>query len=134
MTRKLQPLPALAAVLLLGAIPWLAGGVRAEDPQPKPLTGDFYVGPDVEAQTDGTTAAPKDHYFVTLTNDAAKAMYDALDAEEVQDECVGRIAKWANGLVCYGAKTSDGAVPDPLYECYFSINLKTQALELGQDC
>lgn len=133
MTRKLQPLPMVAAVLLLGALRWPAAA-WAEDPQPQPLTGDFYVGPSVEAQTDGGDIAPKDHYFVTLTNAAAKAMYDALDAEEVQDECVGRVAKWGNGLVCYGATTSDGSVPDPLYECYFSINLKTQTLELGQDC
>ncbi len=127
MTRLMQ-------LFLIAGLLFVGGTVLAQDPQPKPLTGDFYVGPGVEAQTDGDAAAPKDHFFVTLTGDSAKAMYEALSSEEVQDECVGRIAKWANGLVCYGPKTSDGSVPDPLYECYFSINLKNQSLELGGDC
>jgi hypothetical protein len=117
--------------LLIAALAF-AGAASAQDP--KPLTGDFYIGSSVETQTDGDATAAKDHYFVTLTGHSAKAMYDALNVEEVQDECVGRIAKWGNGLVCYGAKTSDGSIPDPLYECYFSINLKNQSLELGQDC
>lgn len=131
MTLLMRPFLILAALLTGGA-------ALAEDPQPQPqpmpLTGDFYVGPSVEDQTDGDAAAPKDHYFITLTGESAKAMYEALQVEEVQDECVGRIAKWAKGLVCYGPKTSDGTVPDPLYECSFGINLKNQSLELGGDC
>lgn len=123
----MRPLLIVAALLV-------GGSAFAEDPQPKPLTGDFYVGAAVEEQTDGNTAAPKDHYFITLTGESAKAMYDALKVEEVEDECVGRIAKWANGLVCYGPKNGDGSIPDPLYECSFGINLKNQSLELGGDC
>ena len=120
--------------LLFAGLLHFSGAALAQDPQPKPLTGDFYVGPSVEAQTEGEAAAPKDHYFITLTGDSAKAMYEALNVEGVQDECVGRIAKWTNGLVCYGPRNGDGSIPDPLYECNFSINLKNQSLELGEDC
>lgn len=120
--------------LLITGLLLFGGAALAQDPQLEPLSGDFYVGPSVEAQTDGNATAPKDHYFVTLKGDSAKAMYEALNVEEVEDECVGRIAKWGNGLVCYGPKNGDGSTPDPLYECNFSINLKNQSLELGEDC
>jgi hypothetical protein len=115
---------ATAALLLL---PMTA---QAQDAMhPKPLTGDYYVGPVI----DGEDGAPSDHYYITLTGDSAKAMYDAMKTETTKDECVGRMARWSQGLVCYGAGT-DGAPADPLYICYFGIDLKSGSLALGSDC
>jgi hypothetical protein len=126
-----------AASQILGLVATLVAPALAQDatatPTPKPLSGDYYVGPGLDAATD-STKAPADHFFVTLTGDPAKAMYDAMKTKTVMDQCVGRIAKWAKGLVCYGPETSDGSKADPAYQCEFSINLKSSKLELGEDC
>jgi hypothetical protein len=96
----------------------------------KPLTGTFYVGPAMDSEG----GAPADHFYATLTGDAAKAMYEAMNVKTTPDECVGRIAKWVEGLVCYGAATDNGPPPESPYECYFGIDLKSAALEAGADC
>ena len=100
----------------------------------KPLTGDYYMAPPMDT-TD--PKAPVDHIFMTITGDAAKAMWDAMKADITPDECVGRMSRFINGLVCYGPSTQAsqplGSGESP-YECYLGINLKTAVLELGQDC
>jgi hypothetical protein len=116
--------------LMIVALLLLPMSAQAQDAMhPKPLTGDYYVGPVIDAEE----GAPNDHYYVTLTGDSAKTMYESMKSETTKDECVGRMARWSQGLVCYGAGT-DGAPADPPYVCYFGINLKTGTLELGADC
>jgi len=46
---------------------------------------------------------------------------------------VGRLSKYGNGMVCYGAN-GDGTAPDEPYECTFGIDMKSQSLILAQDC
>ena len=124
---------AAVALGLIGlAVPALAQDASVDI---KPLTGTYYMGPALDAED---AKAPADHVYMTVTGDAAKAMYQAMQAEPTPDECVGRMAKWVQGLVCYGAPTDNsstgGAPPDSPFECYLGINLKSAALEPGQDC
>ena len=99
----------------------------------KPLAGNYYLGPAVDAE-DG---APADTFYATVTGDAAKAMWDAIKAKPTPDECVGRMAKWASSLVCYGPGTemSGPLGPDESpFDCNFGIDLKKGSLSLGGDC
>ena len=102
-----------AVALLIGLMfaPLLGLPAAAQD-QPaidiKPLTGEFYLAPAPDAE-DG---APADNFNITLTGDAAKAMWDAMKSKVQPDECVGRMAKWAKSLVCYGAPTDNGPAPE----------------------
>lgn len=100
----------------------------------KPLSGSYYMGPAIDAEDPN---APADHLYLTLTGDAAKSMWDAMKVETTPDECVGRMARWVQSMVCYGpASPQSGqlAPGDSPYECYLGINMKTAALELGGDC
>lgn len=65
----------------------------------KPLSGSYYMGPAIDAEDPN---APADHLYLTLTGDAAKSMWDAMKVETTPDECVGRMARWVQSMVCYG--------------------------------
>jgi hypothetical protein len=120
---------ALACGLISPALAQDDGQVDA-----KPLTGTFYMAPPTDTED---PKAPADHVFLTLTGDVAKAMWDAMTVEAAPDECVGRMARWVQSLVCYGPSTQASqplAPGESPYECYLGVNLKTAALEIGQDC
>jgi hypothetical protein len=120
----------MIAGLCAAAVPALA----QEDVKPdvKPLTGDYYMSPAIDSED---PKAPADHINFTITGDAAKSMWDAMKAKATPDECIGRMAKWVDGLVCYGPATSGTLAPtDSPYECYMGVDLKSGALALGNDC
>jgi len=120
---------AVMALLLAGAAIPAAQGQDAT----KPLTGDFTVGPALDA-ADGS---PADHLYLTLTGDAAKAMWDTMKAKTEPDECVGRMAKSLKGLICYGAGTEMSGPLGPNdspYECYIGIDLKSAKIDAASDC
>jgi hypothetical protein len=125
----------IAGVLSIGS-GWI-GTAAAQDEaevQLKPLTGSYYMAPTTDAENPN---APDDHIYMTVTGDAAKAMWDAMKVDTTPDECLGRMARWVQSLVCYGPATqmSDPLGPDDSpYECYLGVNLKTARLETGQDC
>lgn len=125
---------ALCAVALLTGLMFRLPASAQDQPaiDIKPLTGEFYMAPAVDAE-DG---APADNFNITLTGDGAKAMWDAMKSKVQPDECVGRMAKWVKSLVCYGPATESGALApdDSPFECYFGVDLKSGALALGQDC
>src|SRR5689334_8200358 len=95
----------------LGCIGTAAAQDDAADVQPKPLTGSFYMAPPIAADD---PKAPLDHIYMTVTGDAAKAMWDAMKPDTSPDECVGRMARWAESVVCYGpsSQTSQPLGPD----------------------
>ena len=98
----------------------------------KPLTGTFYMAAPIDAED---PKAPADNIYFTVTGDAAKSMWDAMKVETTPDECVGRMARWVQSLVCYGPATSGALAPgDSPYECYMGVNLKTASIELSNDC
>ena len=127
--------------LYLGVVAALAGGVaffgpldrtpaEAQEQTIIPLEGEFDMMPRLDAESD---AAPKDVAVFYLTGAPAQKMWDAFPMQPVRDECVGRLSKYGNGMVCYGAN-GDGSAPDEPYECTFGIDMKTQSLILAQDC
>ena len=124
---------ALAGFLAFGlAAPALAQEDGTADV--KPLTGTFYMAPAMDAED---ANAPVDHIYMSITGDAAKAMWDAIQVDPTPDECVGRMARWVQSMVCYGPATQMSgplAPGDSPYECYLGVNLKNATLELGQDC
>lgn len=101
----------------------------------KPLTGDYFMAPPIDSDD---PKAPADHINFRITGDAAKSMWDAMKVETTPDECIGRMARWAQSLVCYGPPSpeSGGALApdDSPYECYMGVDLKSGALALGNDC
>jgi hypothetical protein len=101
----------------------------------KPLTGTYYMAPPIDSDD---PKAPADHINFSITGDAAKAMWDAMKVETQPDECIGRMAKWVQSLVCYGPPSpqSGGALAptDSPYECFMGVNMKTAAIELSEDC
>jgi hypothetical protein len=110
------------------------GGQPQDQVQTKPLTGNYYMAPSMDSEDQN---APNDHIFMTITGDAAKAMWDAMKVDTTPDECVGRMSRFIQNVVCYGPSTqaSQPLGPDESpYECYLGVNLKSGQLEVGQDC
>lgn len=125
----------------LGLVALLAGGVafiapldrtpaEAMDDVVMPLAGDFTMLAPLDAESDN---APKTVATFYVTGDVAKEMWQAFPMEPVEDECVGRLSKFGNGMVCYG-ENGDGSPAEPPYECTFGIDMTKQALTLAQDC
>ena len=120
----------IASVLSAAVVPALA----QDDVQDKPLTGSYYMSPAIDAED---PKAPADHINLSITGDAAKAMWDAMKVKTEPDECIGRMAKWVQSLVCYGPPTPDSGTLAPgetPFECFIGINLKNASVELSQDC
>ena len=113
----------------------LAPALAQDDVQEKPLTGSYYMSPGIDAED---PKAPADHINLAITGDAAKAMWDAMKVKTQPDGCIGRMAKWVDGLVCYGPASPESggklAPGDSPFECYMGVNLKSGALEFSQDC
>ncbi len=101
----------------------------AQEQTSSSLEGEF----DMLAPLDAPDDAPKDIAVFYVTGDAAQRMWDAFPMEPIEDECVGRLSKYGNGIVCYGAN-GDGSAPEHPYECSFGIDMKKQSLTLPQDC
>lgn len=125
----------------LGLVALLAGGVafmaplnrtpaEAMDDVVKPLTGDFTMLAPLDAATDD---APRTIATFYVTGEAARDMWNAFPMQPVEDECVGRLSKYGNGMVCYG-DNGDGTPATPPYECTFGIDMTQQSLTLAQDC
>lgn len=125
----------------LGVVAALAAGVaffgpfdrpsaNAQEQTVIPLEGEFDMLAPLDAAGD---TAPKDIAFFYVTGTAAQKMWDAFPMQPVEDECVGRLSKFNNGIVCYGAN-GDGSTPEHPYECSFGIDMKNQSLTLAQDC
>ena len=65
----------------------------------KPLTGSYYMAPALDAED---PKAPADHINFSIKGDAAKSMWDAMKVKAMPDECIGRMSKWVESVVCYG--------------------------------
>ncbi|MDY0871707.1 hypothetical protein [Dongia rigui] len=126
--------------LYLGIVAALAAGVAffgpfdhvpaiAQEQTSTTLEGEF----DMLAPLDAPDGAPKDIAVFYVTGDAAQRMWDAFPMQPIEDECVGRLSKYGNGIVCYGAN-GDGSPAEHPYECSFGIDMKKQSLTLPQDC
>ena len=124
----------------LAVVAALAGGVAffgpfdrtpavAQEQTIIPLQGEF----DMMVPLGEEDTVPKSVAFFYITGAPAQKMWEAFPMEPIEDECVGRLSKFGNGMICYGAN-GDGTTPDEPYECTFGIDMKSQALTLAQDC
>jgi hypothetical protein len=124
---------AVAAALCAASVPALAQDDAKLDV--KPLTGDYFMAPAMDTDN---PKAPADHINFRITGDAAKSMWDAMKVKTVPDECIGRMSRWVEGLVCYGPASPESggklAPGDSPYECFMGVDLKSGALALGNDC
>jgi hypothetical protein len=125
----------------LGVVAALAAGVAFFGPFDKPnavaqeqtiipLEGEFDMLAPLDAADD---KAEKSVAVFYVTGAPAQKMWDAFPMAPVEDECVGRLSKFGNGIVCYGAN-GDGSTPEHPFECSFGIEMKDQSLKLPQDC
>jgi hypothetical protein len=125
----------------LAIVAALAGGVAfigpldqapavAQEQTIMPLEGEFDMLAPLDAQDD---SSPKSVAVFYVTGMPAQKMWDAFPMQPVKDECVGRLSKFNNGIVCYGSN-ADGTVPEHPYECTIGIDMKNQSLTLPQDC
>jgi hypothetical protein len=140
---RIEPVTSVGkqCAVYLALVAVLAGGVafmaplnrtpaEAQDPGIRPLEGDFTMLAPLGAESD---EAPKTVATFYVTGEAAQEMWEAFPMEPVEDECVGRLSKYGNGMVCYG-DNGDGTPAEPPYECTFGIEMTTQVLTLAQDC
>ena len=125
----------------LAVVAALAGGVAfigpfdhapavAQEQTIVPLEGEFDMLVPLGSEDD---AADKSVAVFYVTGAPAQKMWDAFPMQPVEDECVGRLSKFSNGIVCYGAN-GDGTIADHPYECTFGVDMKNQSLTLAQDC
>ena len=70
------------------------------------------------------------HYYFFLKGSSAQALYDAIDAPAVRDECRddGSLTRSVGNIQCL--VSADGAD----YQCTFGINLSKQSIEPGSAC
>lgn len=94
-----------------------------------PLEGEFDMLSPLEAPED----APKDVAVFYVTGLAAQKMWDAFPMAPVEDECIGRLSKFSQGLICYG-DNNDGSPAENAFECSFGIDMKRQSLTLPHTC
>ena len=92
-----------------------------------PFKGEYRVaGPlafgDIE---EGTT-----HFYLHLTGDSAKALFQSIDVKAIDDECAG----YGTKIKYIGEKQCSESANKNKYECYFSINLIDQKIERGVSC
>lgn len=88
------------------------------------LEGDYQLAGPLTHQ--GETTSGNSHLYITLTKDAAKKLYDALEGKPIKDMCTGYNAKGQGNVGCYEV------VPGNKYVCGFSINLAKNSVEAAE--
>ena len=92
----------------LAVVAALAGGVAffgpfermpavAQEQTIIPLEGEFDMMVPLGSEDD---AAPKNVAVFYVTGAPAQKMWEAFPMQPVEDECVGRLSKYGNGMVC----------------------------------
>lgn len=111
------------ALFLIGSI-----SIAAGDYVPKSLTGKYAVYGSTLIDPD--LAKPQDsNFYFFLEGEPARDMYIAMKEKPVIDACRddGSLSKTSGNIACV-------ETPEKTYECSFSINLATQAVEGGLAC
>jgi len=73
----------------------------------------------------GATTPGSSHLYFSLTDQAAKTLYDQLAGQPAKDECTGYLVKGQGNIACYEV------VQEGRYFCSFSVNLKSGRVEAG---
>jgi len=111
------------ALFLIGSV-----CIAASDYVPKSLTGKYAVYGRTLIDPDVTKPQDSNFYFF-LEGEPARDMYIAMKEKPVIDACRddGSLSKTSGSIVCL-------ETPGKMYECSFSVNLATQAVEGGLVC
>jgi hypothetical protein len=107
--------------LVVAALLVLASNVRAMDPVQ--LRGEYQLAGRLEHN--GATTPGKSHLYISLTDDAARNLYESLGGDPAHDPCTGYTVKAQGNVGCYEI------VPNEQYFCSFSVNLERGAVEAG---
>jgi hypothetical protein len=99
-------------------------GPSLGEEQSESLTGEFYVMP---ADTD---AGSPPTVYMTVTGEAAKAVYQGLDRPAEDNECIGGKTKFLADGSGYCHFDEAGAE----YFCSFSIDLRDARFAGGETC
>jgi hypothetical protein len=72
----------------------------------------------------------RSHFRVRLTGDAAKALYDTMKVDAVEDECLGdgTTIKFDGGIACSAHPGAEG------HECSFAIDVTGRRVESAYSC
>lgn len=128
MLRVFGYFPSQAGMFLCGL--WLlagSGGVLASSDAWQPLQGEFAVTG--EHLIDPPPEAPANsHFRMVLRGKSAEALFHNMLVEPSEDLCTGAEARRIGELVCLRFEK------EQVYECDFSIRLKTQEIHFGRVC
>ena len=111
----------LRMILVVVTLLVFAPSVRATDPVQ--LKGEYQLAGRLDHS--GSTTPGKSHLYISLTDDAAKTLYESLGGEPAEDPCTGYRVKAQGNVGCYEV------VPNERYSCSFSVNLERGAVEAG---
>lgn len=108
-------------MLALGGVLALSPGAGAGNPVK--LQGDYQLAGRLDHKGSPTQGAS--HLYVSLTDQAARDLYESLPGDPREDACTGyKFKAWGN-VGCYEIE------PNDRYLCSFSIDLERGAVEAG---
>ena len=100
------------------AVSLIAGALN-----PEKLEGEYQLGGRLDHK--GSPTQGRSHLYISLTDEAAKALYESLAGDPREDPCTGYKVKGRGNVGCYEIE------PNEKYFCSFSINLERGAVEAG---
>jgi len=106
-------LAALASIVI--ALPSIAQN-------PVILQGEYELGGPLDHS--GSVQQGESHLYISLSNDAAKELYESLPGIPVEDPCTGYQLKARGNVVCYQVSPEG-------HFCSFSVNLEHNEVEAG---
>jgi len=91
--------------------------------EPEVLHGEYQLAGPLDHK--GSPGEGRSHLYISVTDSAARALYESLAVEPHDDSCTGYRLKARGNVACYEIKPNDE------YFCSFSINLERGAIEAG---
>ena len=108
---------------ILGVVAALAISSIAGALKPEPLQGEYQLAGPLDHK--GSPGQGASHLYLSLTDSAARSLYDSLGAEPYEDPCTGYRVKARGNVACYEI------APDKKHFCSFSLNLERGTIEAG---
>ena len=90
---------------------------------PMMLQGEYQLGGPLDHN--GSVLSGDSHLYISLSHDAATALYQSLPGDPFKDPCTGYKLKSRGNVVCYEITPNEG------YFCSFSVKLDNNAVEAG---
>ena len=91
--------------------------------EPETLHGEFQLAGPLDHK--GSPGEGKSHLYISLTDSAARTLYESLAVDPHDDSCTGYRLKARGNVACYEIN------PNEEYFCSFAINLERDAIEAG---